>query len=104
VATREGETLVVNVITFVESVVTVLLALHDGDSVALSGELTPKVWVDQRGTPRPGLDLVAHAVTTPYHAQRKRRVVRDSGKQSDHPRFDDGLLANPSLDHQMSAA
>ena len=49
--------------------------LGDGDSVALAGELKPKVWVDKEGTARPAIDLVAHALLTAYHVSRKRRVV-----------------------------
>jgi single-stranded DNA-binding protein len=77
-STREGETLFVNVIAFDEDAVTALLALSDGDSVALTGELTPKVYTPQNGEPRPSLDLLAHAVLTPYHVARKRKAVRGS--------------------------
>jgi hypothetical protein len=66
------------VIAIAESAVTALLALGDGDSVALSGELTPKVWQPKDGgEPRPTLDLLAHAILTLYHVQHKRQGVRD---------------------------
>jgi len=74
-AAGDGEALFVNVITFSEDVGTALLALDDGDSVSLSGALTPKVWTPPDGEPRPVLDMVAHAVTTAYHATRKRQAV-----------------------------
>ena len=80
--TTGGESLFVNVITFSESVGDALLALDDGDSVSLSGALTPKVWTPQGGEPRAVLDLVAHAVMTAYHVARKRQAV---GKQDDAP-------------------
>ncbi len=64
-----------NVITFSRTVGDALLALEDGDSVALSGSLTPKVWTDKNGETRPALDMVAHVVLTAYHVKRKREAV-----------------------------
>jgi single-stranded DNA-binding protein len=75
-AAGDGESLFVNVIAFDDGAVAALLALDAGDSVALSGSLTPKVWTDREGQPRPALDLVAHAVLTPYHVSRKRNAVQ----------------------------
>jgi single-stranded DNA-binding protein len=72
----DGDSIFVNVITFSESVGDALLALDDGDSVALSGSLTPKVWTDKNGNAKPALDLVAQAITTAYHVTRKRRTVQ----------------------------
>ncbi len=74
-ATDDGDTLFCNVIAFDGEVRQALLALGDGDSVALSGALTPKVWTDKQGNTRPALDLIAHAVLTAYHVSRKRRAV-----------------------------
>ncbi|UJH72586.1 single-stranded DNA-binding protein [Burkholderia cenocepacia] len=70
-----GETLFVNVISFSTTAGDALLALADGDSVALAGTLTPKVWVDKHGDARPALDMVAHAVLTTYHVKRKRKAL-----------------------------
>ena len=72
----DGETVFVSVIAFNEDVGCALLALSDGDSVALSGALTPKVWQPANGAPKPALDLVAHAVVTTYHVQRKRQAMQ----------------------------
>lgn len=87
-STREGNAIFVNVIAFDDPAVTALLALADGDSVALAGELTPKVYIPQSGEPRPSLDLLAHAVLTEYHVARKRKAVQrvDGDRQ-----FDDDL-------------
>lgn len=71
----EGENLFVNVIAFDTEVVDGLLALGDGDSVALSGSLTPRVWIDKQGNHRPSLDMVAHQVVTAYHVQRRRALA-----------------------------
>jgi Single-strand binding protein family len=81
VATAGGDGCIfVSVITFSPIAITALLALTDGDSVALCGELTPKVWTDKNGEARPALDLVAHAVLTSYHVSRKRQAIRDESE------------------------
>jgi hypothetical protein len=79
VATAGGDgCMFVSVITFSPSAISALLALTDGDSVALAGELTPKCWIDKNGEARPALDLVAHAAVTAYHVARKRgQAIRD---------------------------
>ena len=59
-ATAEGEVLFVNVIAFDDDLCASLHRLHDGDSVALSGSLNPRVWTDKQGNARPALDMVAH--------------------------------------------
>ena len=71
----EGESLFVNVIAFQPQACAALLALDDGDAVALAGNLTPKVWTDKQGNTRPALDMVAHQVLTAYHVSSKRRVL-----------------------------
>jgi len=55
----DGELIIVNVIAFNVEVGAVLLELHDGDAVALSGSVTPKVWSDRQGNARAALDMVA---------------------------------------------
>ncbi len=65
-ATDDGEFIICNVIAFNEAVRQTLLGLGDGDSLSLSGALTPKVWVDKQGKARPALDLIAHAVITAH--------------------------------------
>lgn len=81
-ASGDGEGLFVNVITFSTSTGAALLALADGDSVSLSGSLTPKVWTDRNGTAKPSLDLVVQQVLTAYHVTRKRRAVSATGEAS----------------------
>jgi single-stranded DNA-binding protein len=78
-AAAAGESLFVNVIAFNPDACTALLALDDGEPVALSGSLTPKVWTDREGQPRPALDMVAARVLTPYHVSRKRAAM-DAGR------------------------
>lgn len=87
VATADGESLFVNAIVFSDSAKAALLALDDGDSVSLSGTLTPKVWTDKNGEAKPALDMTAHAVLTTYHAKRKHAAVAQaSAPKADVPR------------------
>ena len=79
----DGESIFVNVIAFADDAKAALLALDDGDSVALAGTLTPKVWEDKNGATRPALDMVAHAVLTAYHVQRKRKAVQGDRRGDD---------------------
>lgn len=98
-AAGDGESLFVHVIAFDDRVCAGLLALGDGDSVSLSGALTPKVWTDRDGQARPALDLVAHGLLTSYHVTRKRKAMQpdqDDAKaprrQQVEPDFDDGEM------------
>ena len=92
-AAGEGDALFVNVIAFDPDTVAALLALGDGDSVALAGSLTPKVWTDREGNSRPAVDLVAHQVLTAYHVTRKRKALQKpvDQRQGQRPEFDDDL-------------
>ena len=92
----DGESLFVTVIAFDEAPCKALLALSDGDSVALSGSLTPKVWTDKEGNTRPALDLGADLV--PRHPQARccaarpgfeagRSAARARGRASSSPFF-----------------
>jgi single-stranded DNA-binding protein len=74
-STRNGESVFVSVISFAGSAVNALLALGDGDSAAISGELSMSIYSSQDGTPRVGLDLVAHSVLTAYAVSRRRKAV-----------------------------
>ena len=87
---RDGSAIFVNVITFAEAALGTLLALSDGDSVALSGELTPKVFVPEGGEPRPSVDLLAHAVISPFNVTRKRKAVAAAAEELELP-FNDSL-------------
>ena len=70
-----GESAFVHVIAFSSDAKAALLALQDGDSAALAGELKVSVYTDKNADARPSLDLTAHAVLTEYHVQRKRKAV-----------------------------
>ncbi len=79
----EGEPLIVNVIAFAAEAGAALLALDEGDTLAVSGALTPKVWTDKQGKTRPALDLVASQVQTVYHVDRKRSALGGSSADSE---------------------
>jgi single-stranded DNA-binding protein len=67
---KADEEFIVNVIAFDDAACRALMALADGDSICLSGSLTPKVWTDKQGNARPSLDLVATRVLTVLDADR----------------------------------
>jgi len=81
-APGDGESLIVNVIAFAPEACAALLALDEGDTLALSGALTPKVWTDKQGNTRPALDMVASQVLTVYHVDRKRSALGGSDAQA----------------------
>lgn len=89
-AAGDGEGVFVNVIAFDASAIASLMALDDGDAVALSGTLTPKVWTDKDGQHRPALDMVAHGVISAYNVTRKRKAASKPPPPT-RPDFDDGL-------------
>ena len=90
-STRDGNAVFCSVIAFDAAAVAALLALSDGDSIALAGELTPKVYTPPNGEPRPSLDLLAHAVLTEYHVARKRKTVQEAARTAEARPFDDEL-------------
>ena len=83
VAAGDGESTFISVIAFDDAPCAALLALGDGDSVALSGSLSQKMWTDKEGNTRPSLDLVAHQVLTTYHVTRRRTAMQ--GAQASQP-------------------
>jgi len=87
----------VNVIAFSPAACQDLLALGEGDAVALAGSLAPKAWTDREGVARPSLDLVATQVLSAYHVTRKRKAFErrppeasESKPSSPHDELDDG--------------
>ena len=56
----DSDGLLVNLIAFDQAVCESLFQLREGDAVAVSGALTPKVWLDKQGNAKPALDMVAH--------------------------------------------
>lgn len=96
VAVGDGDALFVNVIAFTPSACAALLALEDGDTVALAGALTPGVWTDDAGAARVAVDMVAHGVLTPYHVTRKRRALGAARRPAPAGECEDGELLGPN--------
>jgi len=65
-----------NVICFSDSAQAALLALGDGDAVALAGSLKVGTWQAKDGTHRPSLDMTASQVLTAYHVTKKRKAMQ----------------------------
>jgi single-stranded DNA-binding protein len=66
----------VRVAAFTDSACAALLALGDGDALAVAGTLKPGAWLDRDGKAKPNLDLVAAQVLTVYHLKRRREAVQ----------------------------
>jgi len=65
---------------------TALLALGDGDGVALAGSLKVGTWVDREGQARPSLDMTASQVLTAYHVNKKRNAMHQGAPAPAHGR------------------
>ncbi len=70
---------------FSESACAALMALEDGDALAVAGTLKPGAWVDRDGKARPNVDLVAAQVMTVYGLKKKRDDAH-SGERHQAPR------------------
>lgn len=88
---RDNESLMVSVTAFGDDICRCLMALGDGDAVALAGSLTVRTWIDKKGELRPSLDMVANQLLTSYHLSRKRKSMQppppETGMPSDHIPF-----------------
>lgn len=87
-ATHEGESVFINVLAFNDAAQAALLALGDGDAMAVAGSLKPTTWTDREGQPRTGLDMIAANVLTAYSIDKRRRAVtqRQPSPQDPPPR------------------
>ena len=87
--TTEGESVFVSVIAFDDAPVAALLALKEGDSVAVTGPLKVGTWQDKEGNHRPALDVVAQQVLSVYQVRHKRSATQgDAQPQSQRPKDD----------------
>lgn len=87
---NEGETLFCNIITFSESGVQTLMALGDGDAVAVAGAVKLGSYQAKDGQTRISVDVTAHQVLTAYHVSKKRKTINGNDDGADdalrHPR------------------
>ena len=101
VATSPEDSIFVSVIAFDSDPVNAIMALNQGDSVALSGSIKPGVWTDNQGNTKPTLDMTAHQVLTAYHVTRKRKAVaKDDGPASQAPK--PAMPASPEFDDDLN--
>ena len=70
------EAMFCNVICFAEGVQAALLALGDGDAVAMAGSFKVGTYQAKDGTHRASLDLTATQVLTAYHVTKKRKAMK----------------------------
>ena len=96
-----AEAVFVNVLAFADAAQAALLALADGDSVAVTGPLKVGVWQDKTGAHRPSIDLVAHQVLTAYAVTKKRTAMHQSAPAPAHGRRRDEawIAASPHDRH-----
>ncbi len=86
VPTTEGESAFASVIAFDAAPVAALLALKEGDSVAVAGPLKVGTWQDKEGQHRPALDVVAQQVMSVYAVRHKRAATQgDAQTQGQRP-------------------
>lgn len=98
VPVADGAALFVRVTAFSQTVGETLLALADGDPVALTGSLKPGAWVDRDGTARPNLDMVAAQVLTVYAVRKRRAAVAAAGQAQAGPGDEPDGAPGPWLD------
>lgn len=75
------ESVFCNVIAFAEPAQAALLALGDGEAVALAGTLKVGTWQTNDGTHRPSLDLTAAQVLTAYHVTKRRKAMQPAEQE-----------------------
>lgn len=75
----------VNLVTFRESVGKALLALDDGTSIAVAGELKIGTYTSRKdGLVKPSIDITVHEILTAHHVARRRKAAK--GEPDDAPR------------------
>jgi single-stranded DNA-binding protein len=76
------ETLFCNFIAFRAHLCEQLLALDDGASISIAGELKISMYISKKdGSHRPSLDVTVHELLTPAHVARRRKAM---SKDADH--------------------
>ena len=81
----DGETLFCNIIAFAGNAVQALMALGDGDAVAVAGAVKLGSYQAKDGQTRIGVDVTAHQVLTAYHVSKKRKAIQGDDGGGDAP-------------------
>jgi single-stranded DNA-binding protein len=82
---QDGAPAFANIIAFRDSVTAALLALDDGSSLCVSGELKISTYTAKDGTTRPSLDITAHEILTEFHVTRRRKAMAKDGATESEP-------------------
>jgi single-stranded DNA-binding protein len=101
-ATSAEDSIFVSVIAFDADPVNAIMALNQGDSVALSGTIKPGVWTDRDGNTKPTLDMTAHQVLTAYHVSRKRKAVAKDDNLDGRAAKPAATLGQPDFDDDLN--
>jgi len=80
-AAGDGESYLLSLIAFNESICRSLMALDKGDDVCVAGPGKPTTWTGRDGAPAYGLSIVAQQLMTQYRLREKRKAA-DAGKES----------------------
>lgn len=72
---EDAEPTLLSLIAFSEAAVRALLALQQGDALAVAGRAKLTSW-ERDGEQRHGLSVVADQVLTAYHVEKRRRQAR----------------------------
>jgi len=99
-AASDGETYVLSLIAFNESVCKSLLALDKGDDVCVAGQGKPTTWTGRDGSPALGVSVIAQQLMTQYRLREKRKAA-DAGKEPFLPA--QSPLSEPELDSDGTA-
>lgn len=75
------------VICFDREAQAALLALGEGEAVALAGSLKVGIWEGKDGA-RPSLDLTASRVLTQYHVTKRRKAMQPEQAAPERPKHD----------------
>ena len=88
VAVANSDAIFINCVVFDADAAHSLAALSAGDSVALSGEITPSVWVDREGKSRVSVSMVVSKALTLYNLDKKRKSSKAAPASALQPQDD----------------
>lgn len=91
VHSADGGSLFVGLVAFDDTVQGELMAMSQGDSVAVAATLTPRAYIDRNGEAAPAMEGIAHHVTSPYHIRKKRKAM-PTGKEQPAGHAPGGVL------------
>jgi hypothetical protein len=96
VPTRDRDSVLASAICFSSTACKAILALDNGDAVAVSASITPTAWLGKDSQPKAGLDLLVHSVLSEYAITKKRAAVRDAAIESAPSAATGSVAAGPS--------